>query len=126
MDNTPAEKVYVAVGNDVQDGFKTLEWTLRKWSSHPISIVIVHVTYNISKEYVYTPCKLFILTLKFFFAFSIGFNQFHVFVSVGKLPASSVSEEKLEVLKKIEQGKIDGFLSKYITFCGKVRVFMLL
>lgn len=95
MDNTPAEKVYVAVGNDLQDGFKTLEWTLRKWSSHPISIVILHVTYNISKEYVYTP--------------------------FGKLPASAVSEEKLEVLKKFEQEKIDKFLSKYITFCGKVK-----
>lgn len=74
MDNTPAEKVYVAVGNDLQDGFKTLEWTLRKWGSHPISIVVLHVIHNISKEYVYTPCKLFNLTFKFCFAFSIGFQ----------------------------------------------------
>lgn len=39
---------------------------------------------------------------------------------VGKLPASSVSEEKLQVLRKYEEQKIDKLLSKYITFCGKV------
>jgi hypothetical protein len=89
------EKVYVAIGNDLQDGLKTLEWTLSKWSSHPISIVILHVTYNISKDFVYTP--------------------------FGKLPASHVSEEKIELLKKFEQGKIEKLLSKYIARCGKVR-----
>lgn len=52
-----AEKVYVAIGNDLQDGLKTLEWALRKWNSHPISIVILHLTYNMSMDYVYTPCK---------------------------------------------------------------------
>lgn len=52
-----AEKVYVAIGNDLQDGLKTLEWALRKWNSHPISIVILHLTYNISMDYVYTPRK---------------------------------------------------------------------
>lgn len=56
--DTQAEKVYVALGNDIQDGFKTLQWTLKKWNSKPISIVILHVTYNISKDFVYTPCKL--------------------------------------------------------------------
>ncbi|XP_042990038.1 putative U-box domain-containing protein 50 [Carya illinoinensis] len=90
-----AEKIYVAIGNDLQDGFKTLEWTLGKWNSRPISIVILHVAYNISAEFVYTP--------------------------FGKLPASVVSEEKLEVLRKYEQEKIDKLLSKYITFCGKVK-----
>ncbi|KAL5753319.1 hypothetical protein ACOSQ2_023826 [Xanthoceras sorbifolium] len=95
MDADQVEKVYVAVGNDLQDGFKTLDWTLRKWSSHPISIVILHVTYNISKDFVYTP--------------------------FGKLPASSVSDEKLEVLKKYEERKTDKLLSKYIAFCGKVK-----
>ncbi|KAF5454398.1 hypothetical protein F2P56_024067 [Juglans regia] len=90
-----AEKIYVAIGNDLQDGFKTLEWTLGKWNSRPISIVILHVTYNISADFVYTP--------------------------FGKLPASVVSEEKLEVLRKYEQEKIDKLLSKYITFCGKVK-----
>lgn len=89
------EKVYVAIGNDLQDGLKTLEWTLSKWSSHPISIVILHVTYNISKDFVYTP--------------------------FGKLPASHVSEEKIELLKKFEQGKIEKLLSKYIARCGKVK-----
>jgi hypothetical protein len=52
-----AEKVYVAIGNDLQDGFKTLEWALRKWNSRPISIVILHITYNMSMDFVYTPCK---------------------------------------------------------------------
>ncbi|XP_059435551.1 putative U-box domain-containing protein 50 [Corylus avellana] len=90
-----AEKVYVAIGNDLQDGFKTLEWALRKWNSLPISIVILHITYNMSMDFVYTP--------------------------FGKLPASVVSEEKLEVLRRFEQEKIDKFLSKYIAFCGKVK-----
>ncbi|CAK7339639.1 unnamed protein product [Dovyalis caffra] len=90
------EKVYVALGNDLQDGFKTLDWTLRKWKSSPISIVILHLTCSdISKDFVYTP--------------------------FGKLPASSVSDEKLEVLRKFEQEKIDKLLSKYIAFCGKMK-----
>lgn len=90
-----AEKVYVAVGNDLQDNFKTLEWALRKWSSQPIHMVILHVSRNISKEFVYGP--------------------------FGKLPASSVSEEVLEVLRKKEQEKIENLLSKCIAFCGKVK-----
>lgn len=94
MDATRTDKIYVAVGNDAQDGFKTLNWALRKWNSHPISIVILHVTHNISKDYVYTP--------------------------FGKLPARSVNDEKLEVLKKDEQDKINKLFSKYIAFCGKV------
>lgn len=53
-----AEKVYVALGNDPQDGFATLEWVLRKWSSHSISIVILHdAPIDASKDYVCTPCK---------------------------------------------------------------------
>ncbi|PRQ48467.1 putative transferase, protein kinase RLK-Pelle-RLCK-IXb family [Rosa chinensis] len=90
-----AEKVYVAVGNDIQDGFKTLEWTLKNWNSQPISIVILHVAHDISKDFVYTP--------------------------FGKLPASSVSDEKLEVLMKYEQEKIDKLLHKYLAFCGQVK-----
>lgn len=43
-----------------------------------------------------------------------------VFLSVGKLPASSMNDEKLEVLMKYEQEKIDKLLSKYISFCGQV------
>ncbi|KAK8673004.1 hypothetical protein V6N13_111360 [Hibiscus sabdariffa] len=93
---TPVEKVYVAVGNDIRDGYKTLAWTLRKWSSQPFSIVLLHLTYNISMDFVYTP--------------------------FGKLPASTVSEEKLEILRKYEQEKTDKLLSKYIAFCGKVKV----
>ncbi|KAK7252442.1 hypothetical protein RIF29_36377 [Crotalaria pallida] len=96
MDSTPSEKIYVAVGNDVQDGFQTLAWALKKWNSHPISIVILHVTYNTSKDYVYTP--------------------------FGKLPARSVNDEKLEVLRKHEEEKINKLLSKYVALCGKVPV----
>ncbi|KAA0036349.1 putative U-box domain-containing protein 50 isoform X1 [Cucumis melo var. makuwa] len=93
--NAKEEKVFVAIGNDLRDGFKTLGWTLRKWKSHPISIVILHVSYNNSMEYVHTP--------------------------FGKLPVSSVSEEKVEVLRRYEQEKINKILSKYVDFCGKVR-----
>ncbi|KAK8485708.1 hypothetical protein V6N13_089144 [Hibiscus sabdariffa] len=92
---TQVQKVYVAVGNDIRDGYKTLAWTLRKWSPPPFSIVLLHVTNNISKDFVYTP--------------------------FGKLPASAVSEEKLEILRKYEQEKTDKLLSKYIAFCGKVK-----
>ncbi|CAK9168164.1 unnamed protein product [Ilex paraguariensis] len=90
------EKVYVAIGTDLQDGFGTLQWVLRKWSSHSISIVILHATNNTSREYVNTP--------------------------FGKLPATSVNDVQLEDLRKSEQGKIDKILSKYIAFCGKVKV----
>ncbi|RDX81710.1 putative U-box domain-containing protein 50 [Mucuna pruriens] len=96
MDAIQTEKIYVAVGNDAQDGFKTLNWTLNKWNSHPISIVILHVTHNTPNDYVYTP--------------------------FGKLPARSVSDEKLQILRKDEQEKINKLLSKYIAFCGKVPV----
>lgn len=65
-----AEKIYVAIGNDLRDGFKTLEWTLGKWNSRPISIVILHVTYNISADFVYTPCK-FHTFISAFFAFEM-------------------------------------------------------
>nr|XP_011468674.1 PREDICTED: putative U-box domain-containing protein 50 [Fragaria vesca subsp. vesca] len=91
------EKVYVALGNQLQDGIKTLEWTLRKWRFQPISIVILHVTSRVSvRDYVSTP--------------------------FGKLPASSVSDEKLKILRKLEQEKIYKILSTYIAFCGKARV----
>ncbi|KAA8546699.1 hypothetical protein F0562_003070 [Nyssa sinensis] len=93
---TQAEKVYVAIGTDLQDGFGTLKWALQKWSSHSMSIVILYAANNPYKDFVYTP--------------------------FGKLPASSVSEEKLKVLRKIEEGEIDKLLSKYIAFCGKVKV----
>ncbi|KAF9678199.1 hypothetical protein SADUNF_Sadunf07G0010200 [Salix dunnii] len=38
-------------------------------------------------------------------------------------PASSPSDEKLKVLRKYEQGKINKLLSKYIAFCGKMKKF---
>ncbi|EXC35472.1 Putative U-box domain-containing protein 50 [Morus notabilis] len=100
MDSQLAEnKVYVALGNDLQDGLKTLDWTLKKWNSQPISIIILHATHNISKDFVYTP--------------------------FGKLPASAVSDEKLDVLKRYEKERIDKLLSKYISFCGEVKAELL-
>ncbi|CAH8374980.1 unnamed protein product [Eruca vesicaria subsp. sativa] len=89
------EKVYIAVGNDLQEGFKTIDWALKKWNNIPISIVLLHLC-NISQDFVYTP--------------------------FGKLPASSVSEEKLQVLRKYEDQKINKLLSKYVTFCKKSQV----
>ncbi|KAI3451251.1 hypothetical protein Pfo_007916 [Paulownia fortunei] len=88
------EKVYVAIGTDWHDGFSTLQWTLRKWSNHGISIVILHAANSICKDYVYTP--------------------------LGKLPTSSVSEEKLKALEKTEEAMSDRILSQYIAFCGRV------
>lgn len=61
MDTTQIEKIYVAVGYDVLDGFQTLDWVLKKWNSHPnISIIILHVKYNSSKDHVYTLRKFLI------------------------------------------------------------------
>nr|XP_029149205.1 putative U-box domain-containing protein 50 isoform X3 [Arachis hypogaea]XP_029153990.1 putative U-box domain-containing protein 50 isoform X3 [Arachis hypogaea] len=99
MDEIQREKVYVGVGIDVQDGFKVLNWVLKNWNnnnSHPISIVILHVAHNFSNDYVSTP--------------------------FGKLPARSVNEEKLEVLKKYEEDKIKKLFSKYIAYCDKAKV----
>ncbi|EXC35473.1 Putative U-box domain-containing protein 50 [Morus notabilis] len=90
----PQEKaIYVALGNDRDEGFKTLRWTLIKWKFQPISIIILHI--DITKETVMT--------------------------YFGKMPASSVNEEMLEVLRKNEQGQIDKLLSQYKAFCGKVK-----
>ncbi|KAH7520442.1 hypothetical protein FEM48_Zijuj08G0144400 [Ziziphus jujuba var. spinosa] len=94
-----AEKIYVALGNDLQDGIKTLEWTLRKWNSHQFSIVILHLPFNTPMDFVYTP--------------------------FGKLPASFVNDEKLEALDKYEKEKMNKLLSEYISFCGKVKVELL-
>ncbi|XP_058179617.1 putative U-box domain-containing protein 50 isoform X1 [Rhododendron vialii] len=95
-----AEKVYVALGNDLQDGFATLEWVLRKWSSHSISIVILHdAPIDTSKDYVCTP--------------------------LGKLPASYLTEEKQEAHRKIKEGEDDKLLSQYQAFCGQVKVELL-
>ncbi|KAF8091195.1 hypothetical protein N665_0451s0008 [Sinapis alba] len=94
-ETSTTEKVYIAVGSDLQEGFKTIEWALQKWNSTPISIVILHLC-DILQDFVYTP--------------------------FGKLPASSVSEEKLEVLRNYEDQKINKLLSKYVTFCGKLQV----
>ncbi|KAK6923842.1 Serine-threonine/tyrosine-protein kinase, catalytic domain [Dillenia turbinata] len=89
-------KVYVAVGNDFQDGLATLEWALKHWSSQSISIVILHAATVINRELVSTP--------------------------FGKLPPSVMSDEVLEVYRKDEQEKIDKQLSKYRALCGKCQV----
>ncbi|XP_044469890.1 putative U-box domain-containing protein 50 isoform X2 [Mangifera indica] len=94
--DTDVEKVYVAVGNDLQDGLKTLAWTLAKFESQPFSIVILYLTYDISRDLVYTPLGC-------------------------KLPATSVSDEVLEDRRKHEEGKIEELLSKYKAFCAKVK-----
>ncbi|PON84733.1 Tyrosine-protein kinase [Trema orientale] len=87
--------VYVALGNEQEEGFKTLRWILQKWKSQPISIIILHI--DITKDIVKT-----------FF---------------GKMPASYVSDEMLEVIRKDEQESVEKLLSKYIAFCGsKVNV----
>ncbi|KAK3001057.1 hypothetical protein RJ639_022576 [Escallonia herrerae] len=88
-----AEKVYVFIEGDPHDGFRTLKWVLKKWSSQPISIVILHAANP--KDYVYT--------------------------YFGKLPASSVSDAKLELLRKSGQEKINKTLLDYKEFCGKVK-----
>ncbi|XP_027178324.1 putative U-box domain-containing protein 50 [Coffea eugenioides] len=91
----PAERIFVAIGTDLNDGFATLEWVLKKWNSHPIKIVILFSDNYICRDYVFTP--------------------------IGKIPAGSVREEKLKVLEKSEEAKSDKILSKYIAFCGKVK-----
>ncbi|KAJ4964210.1 hypothetical protein NE237_024149 [Protea cynaroides] len=91
MDNQ-VEKVYVVVGNDLQEGLGTLDWALRKWSGQTIRFVIVHVD-NTPRDYVSTP--------------------------FGRLPASYVNDEKLEIIRMCEQEKINKLLCKYKGFCGK-------
>ncbi|XAR73496.1 Non-specific serine/threonine protein kinase [Bertholletia excelsa] len=90
---TQAEKVYVAIGTDPQQGFATLQWALKRWSSQPISIVILHAAN--------TPSKLL--------------------TPFGKLPASYVSDERLEVLRKMKEGEDDKLFSEFRAFCGKVK-----
>lgn len=59
MDARVVDKVYVAVGSDLRDGFKTLYWTIGKFKSRPFSIVILYLTDDISRNFVYTPRKFF-------------------------------------------------------------------
>ncbi|RDX88580.1 putative U-box domain-containing protein 50, partial [Mucuna pruriens] len=94
MDATQKEKIYVAVGYDILDGFQTLSWALKKWNSYPCSIVILHVNYYTSKKYVKT--------------------------LLGKLPAKGACEKKLERDREYEQRIIEKLLSKYIALCDNV------
>ncbi|KAK9713152.1 hypothetical protein RND81_06G007100 [Saponaria officinalis] len=94
------EKIYVALGNEMQEeeALLTLDWVIKKWGSqthHPISIIILFITSSSSNQFVYTP--------------------------FGRLPASIVSDERLQILRKCEQEKIDQLFSKYKAFCGKVK-----
>ncbi|KAG9440218.1 hypothetical protein H6P81_020383 [Aristolochia fimbriata] len=86
-----SEKVYVAVGKNTQEGLATLEWVLKYWSSQSVSVVILHVNCGL-KDFVSTP--------------------------FGKLPASSVSDEKLEAWKMDEKTKTEKLLAKYLSVCG--------
>lgn len=96
MDALSAQKIYVAIGTDLHDGFTTLEWVLKRWNSRSASVVILYADNSISKDYVYTP--------------------------IGKMLSSSVCEEKLQFLDKSEEAKTDKILAKYMAFCGKVKV----
>ncbi|XP_042506757.1 putative U-box domain-containing protein 50 isoform X2 [Macadamia integrifolia] len=89
MDNQ-VEKIYIAVGSDINEGLGTLEWAIKKWSGQTISFVIVHVD-NTFRDFINTP--------------------------FGKLPASSIKEEKFKIVRMLEQEKIDKTLSKFKAFC---------
>ncbi|XP_019185661.1 PREDICTED: putative U-box domain-containing protein 50 isoform X2 [Ipomoea nil] len=89
------ERVYVGIGEDVHDGFQSLEWVLRNCSSQSTTILILYAANTICRDYVYTP--------------------------IGRLPSSSVNEEKLKDLDKYEEAKTDKILANYIAFCGKVK-----
>ncbi|XP_068656538.1 putative U-box domain-containing protein 50 [Aristolochia californica] len=93
MEGEP-EKVYVAVGKNMQEGLGTLEWSLKNWSAQSISVVILHIKGH-SKDFISTP--------------------------LGKFPASSVGDEMLEALKMIEKRKSEKLLAKYLSLCGKVK-----
>lgn len=56
-EGSATEKVYIAVGSDIQEGFKTIDWALKKWHNTPISIVLLHFC-NILQDFVYTPCTI--------------------------------------------------------------------
>lgn len=58
MTEMETQKIYVAIGTDLNDGFTTLEWVLKRWNSRSISLVILYADNSISKDYVYTPSKL--------------------------------------------------------------------
>lgn len=81
-----------------------------------------HVSYKIEFQF---PCVFVLqIQLAFYLFFVLGFLLLFIinfkFFAVGKLPASSVSDEKLKILRKYEQEKIDKILSKYKAFCGNV------
>ncbi|QHO03077.1 hypothetical protein HN51_037521 [Arachis hypogaea] len=88
------EKIYVALGNNVLEGIHTLAWTLSKWHSHPISIIILHVKYN-------NTCN-------------------HLSTLLGNFPEGIACDVKMERIRKGEEDKIDKMLSKYISFCDNV------
>jgi hypothetical protein len=74
MDATQIEKIYVAVGYDVLDGFQTLDWALKKWNSHTnISIIILYVKYSIRSylKEIFWSTKINIFSLNFELSTSI-------------------------------------------------------
>ncbi|CAN1836011.1 Putative U-box domain-containing protein 50 [Linum perenne] len=90
--SSSSRKVYVAVGNDEEEGLKTLDWTLGKWKSNISTLFIIQLPLpDFSTDVVYTP--------------------------YGKLPANSMSEEKLQVLRKYEEKKHEKLVCEYIGYC---------
>lgn len=53
---THEEKVYVAVGKNVEEGNGILRWALNHWSSQSVTFVIIHINAR-SKDFVLTPSK---------------------------------------------------------------------
>ncbi|XP_047336266.1 putative U-box domain-containing protein 50 [Impatiens glandulifera] len=95
MESKP-EKIFVAIGDDKQDGFSTLSWVLKKWSnSSSITIVILYSTIPSFKD---------------------GFIQTYF----GKMPANYVNDATVEALRKTKEEDNDKLLSEYQAFCGKV------
>ncbi|KAL9241393.1 hypothetical protein vseg_015511 [Gypsophila vaccaria] len=91
------EKIYVTLGNEMQEeeARLTLDWALKKWGSQPISISILFIHSSSSNDLILTP--------------------------FGKVPASLVSDDKLQAMRKCEQEEIDQRFSKYKAYCGKVK-----
>ncbi|MED6131830.1 hypothetical protein PIB30_013560 [Stylosanthes scabra] len=88
------EKIYVALGNNVIEGVNTLAWTLSKWHSHSITIIILHLNYNNTSN--------------------------HLSTLLGNFPEGIACDVKMERIRKSKQERMDKMLSKYMSFCGNV------
>ncbi|XP_020250131.1 putative U-box domain-containing protein 50 [Asparagus officinalis] len=91
---THQEKIYVALGKNIEEELVTLRWALNHWSSQSVSFVILHINTS-SRDFVQTP--------------------------FGKLPASSVNEEMLEAFRAQEHERVKKILNKYMALCIRVK-----